>query len=739
MGDKKKKILKISLSAVAILLAAIIIFLALAIIFNVKRLKSFKMVSIKDFFAQTKASIYAFPKQFLISYAFLLIASIAGISYLFYKNKLKTSLLKPNKYWYRNEIDNSGVSNETFDKKFKVAPNYAGNQNNANWVIKFDSNLNKWWVNEPESDINSVVLGGVGSGKTQRALLPNIIYNSHLRYKYRANFCIPDPKKEIIKMVGKKLEKQGYKIYAVDFSDTKKSVGWNPLSFAYKLAHRVPEGHPKWEDNMNEAISEINNVVEQLKWGNNSDGNPMWVDNAKLIVNVVAQFLLLLSIDRPDLLPERHFNLQSVASMCNLDAWNPKQKWISICYINAETNKRYYWAELFKNVKTIANIVPETLTGNLSHTTSALKNFTEDEFIKRLTRETKSFDLHGIVSSNEPYAIFIHYPDHKPSNHFLVSMLIDQIYQALIDCANSKEDLKLERKFFFMLDEAGNLPPILNLDNKVTISRSRNVFFQLVLQDYNQLKKYNTSTNHNVDSIIRSNLQFTYFLNSIDEKTLSDLSNSLGKKEVIKKSTSKSSSTSANGGSSSESESVEEKPLMSVAEIKAKNKEYAIIQKIGFLPMIVKTKLAYKYFSNDNYVFECDETENTVNESWNYQDLPDVELPVRNPIKNYDQLNDSSRAKKAREESLNKELNDKKVQKKLILEMQNARGSIKELSEYKDKISEWPKLALAWQKILSFQQKYKNKLSSELVNDFTKSINICLDQMNDIKTAGAKT
>ncbi|VEU67780.1 Type IV secretory pathway, VirD4 components (plasmid) [Mesomycoplasma conjunctivae] len=318
-------------------------------------------------------------------------------------------------------------------------------------------------------------------------------------------------------------------------------------------------------------------------------------------------------------------------------------------------------------------------------------------------------------------------------------MLIDQIYQALIDCANSKEDLKLERKFFFMLDEAGNLPPILNLDNKVTISRSRNVFFQLVLQDYNQLKKYNTSTNHNVDSIIRSNLQFTYFLNSIDEKTLSDLSNSLGKKEVIKKSTSKSSSTSANGGSSSESESVEEKPLMSVAEIKAKNKEYAIIQKIGFLPMIVKTKLAYKYFSNDNYVFECDETENTVNESWNYQDLPDVELPVRNPIKNYDQLNDSSRAKKAREESLNKELNDKKVQKKLILEMQNARGSIKELSEYKDKISEWPKLALAWQKILSFQQKYKNKLSSELVNDFTKSINICLDQMNDIKTAGAKT
>ncbi|WP_429992900.1 hypothetical protein, partial [Mycoplasmopsis bovis] len=44
-------------------------------------------------------------------------------------------------------------------------------------------------------------------GKTQRVILPNILYNSHLRLKYKSSFVITDPKKEIIKAVGKYYEK----------------------------------------------------------------------------------------------------------------------------------------------------------------------------------------------------------------------------------------------------------------------------------------------------------------------------------------------------------------------------------------------------------------------------------------------------------------------------------------------------------------------------------------------------
>ncbi|NEU02778.1 TraM recognition domain-containing protein, partial [Escherichia coli] len=119
------------------------------------------------------------------------------------------------------------------------------------------------------------------------------------------------------------------------------------------------------------------------------------------------------------------------------------------------------------------------------------------------------------------------------------------------------------------------------------ISRSRNIFFQFVLQDYNQLKKYNDKVD-GVDKTIRSNLQFTYFLNSNDEDTLKELSESLGKKEVKKISKSTSYDSRSKGSTSGTTENIEEKPLMSVSEIKSKNKDLAIISIIGYKPMLIK-------------------------------------------------------------------------------------------------------------------------------------------------------
>ncbi|MEI2462177.1 type IV secretory system conjugative DNA transfer family protein [Mycoplasmopsis felis] len=115
--------------------------------------------------------------------------------------------------------------------------------------------------------------------------------------------------------------------------------------------------------------------------------------------------------------------------------------------------------------------------------------------------------------------MFIHYSDENTANHKLVSMLVDEIYQTAIEQAKSnKKNLgyeKLERRLLFFLEEFGNLPKIPNLENKLAINRSRNILFNLVVQDMNQLKKYNTNENRETDKIILSNLQFVYFLNTL--------------------------------------------------------------------------------------------------------------------------------------------------------------------------------------------------------------------------------
>ncbi|WP_430000949.1 type IV secretory system conjugative DNA transfer family protein, partial [Mycoplasmopsis bovis] len=51
------------------------------------------------------------------------------------------------------------------------------------------------------------------------------LIQKYLRLKYKSSFVITDPKKEIIKAVGKKLTDQNYKIFAIDFSEPEYSNG----------------------------------------------------------------------------------------------------------------------------------------------------------------------------------------------------------------------------------------------------------------------------------------------------------------------------------------------------------------------------------------------------------------------------------------------------------------------------------------------------------------------------------
>lgn len=722
--DTRKRLI---MHAIIFVFVAILWFFLLAVCLNIVRVNEIQTEGFKGIVVETKTTIERHKKLFIVLYIVPLLAFVGFLVYLNFKQFFKRLFDKDDKiYWYWNEKTKNGVSQHEINKKFLVSPNTKNNQNNANWVIKFNKKLNKWWVNESSSDINSIVIGGVGSGKTQRVLLPNIIYNSHLRYKARTNFLVTDPKKEIIKYVGKKLERNGYKIYAVDFSDVKNSVGWNPLHYAYKLAHKTPYSREDLMNNINNAISEINNVVEQLPW---SGENNMWEKNAKAMITTIIKFMLLVSLEKPSVVLEEDFNLINVSSMLTLDAWTPNQDWYAIAKWKAEIEKDYHFTEVFKDIRAFSSTVSETLTGIISNAQSVLSVFTQDEFIKTIVRKTKSFDLEEITNQENPYAIFIHYPDHKPANHFLISMLIDQIYQALITKASNEEKLKLKRKFLFMLDEAGNLPPIINLDNKVSISRSRNIFFQMIYQDYNQLKKCNTRANPSADKVIRNNLQFSYFLNSIDESTLKELSESLGKKVVIEKSTSRSSG-SKQTSSNSVSESKREKPLMDVAEIKAKDKDYAIIQKIGYKPFFIKMRMAWQHFENDGYEYQCDELKKVETPLWDYQEVflkKRKSLSKENPKEKVPEPEDKENPK---DWSLKKITKTKTYNKTKLKELTNVLATIQ---GFQSKITNW-KTTIEMFKSISSKIKTDDDtyLNNYIFSEFDKNVKICFDEFESV-------
>ncbi|WP_051521813.1 type IV secretory system conjugative DNA transfer family protein [Mycoplasmopsis gallinarum] len=546
-----------------------------------------------------------------VCYALCLVFWIVLFNYRkvikFFDKKFSKKKEANNEGWLWNEKLNEG-DKKVFDKVFKV--NKKDNLRN-NWLIKYEKNLKTFYVNN--KDENVLVNGAAGSGKTQRVLIPNLLYMSLLNNDIKPNLIITDPKKEIIQYVGENLTNNGYDLYVLDFDNPELSMAWNPLSYAYDLVNKYDVLNSHFENELVNAYESLNNIVASLNWAK-GENDQMWSNQAKKLLISLLKFFLLLAVEKDEKLKiERdYFNFETVLSLVNLESFkgnntysykkeeNFKLKWLDLIKYKAEDKSNpllYYWASIYNDLKEYQTMADVTLSGILTNISAATAPFINDEKIKNLLRHTISFDIDKIVNSHSPYAVFIHYPDHKVANHFLISLVIDQIYQALIEKANKNSDLRLERRVNFILEEFGNLPKIANFDNKLSICRSRNVFFMLILQDYGQLKIYD-SQNKQGAKIIRSNCQINYFLSSGDDETLKVFSQSLGKKTVQKIST----STSKNGTSTTQSDTNEE--LMSIADLKAKENEYIVLTKNGFKPSLIKVDIIAKYVKNDNYFFK---------------------------------------------------------------------------------------------------------------------------------------
>ena len=73
-------------------------------------------------------------------------------------------------------------------------------------------------------NLNTVVIGGSGAGKSRFYAKPNIMQCS-------CSYIVLDPKGELLRDLGTLLEKEGYVIKVIDLIDMEKSHGYNPFHY----------------------------------------------------------------------------------------------------------------------------------------------------------------------------------------------------------------------------------------------------------------------------------------------------------------------------------------------------------------------------------------------------------------------------------------------------------------------------------------------------------------------------
>ncbi|APC50393.1 conjugal transfer protein (plasmid) [Virgibacillus halodenitrificans] len=138
--------------------------------------------------------------------------------------------------------------------------------------------------------------------------------------------------------------------------------------------------------------------------------------------------------------------------------------------------------------------------------------------------------------SDKPTAVFMIIPDYDSSNHTLASIFTKQLYTELAaNCAETKGK-KCFTRVQFILDEFGNMPPIDDMDQVMTVCLGRNILFNLVVQSYSQIKrKYGESF-----EAIKENCQNHIYIMSGNEDTIEELSKKAGHTTLISQSSNES-------------------------------------------------------------------------------------------------------------------------------------------------------------------------------------------------------
>ena len=345
---------------------------------------------------------------------------------------------------------------------------------------------------------HTLIIGSTGSGKTISCILP-LIFNLA---NAGESMVINDTKGELYSYTADYLKKHGYQIRIINLRDALASDGWNPLHLPYKYYKK---------NNIDEAGDMIENFSKSL-CKNLSSKDMYWEKSANAVLNALCYALIE---DAPS---ESQVNLYSIYNLLvehgtkTIDRFNSLDLYFQQKPFGSLSKMSYATGSFAKG---------ETRATLFSVLATVIKMFS-DTGIANLTSRT-DFELDDI--GKKKTAVFLIIPDEKESRHELASLFIDQCYQALVNTAQNMKDGKMPVRVNFILDEFANMPPISSISNKITVSRSRNIRFYLVIPDFDQIKE----TYKDSAGTIKSNCTNWIYLLTSDNETAKEISNRLGK------------------------------------------------------------------------------------------------------------------------------------------------------------------------------------------------------------------
>ncbi|MBQ7927067.1 MAG: type IV secretory system conjugative DNA transfer family protein [Lachnospiraceae bacterium] len=307
-------------------------------------------------------------------------------------------------------------------------------------------------------DSHTMIFGATGSKKTRMFAMPSI----GIFARAGESFVVTDPKGELYDRTIGDVVSYGYQGSCVNLRDFRAGVTWNPLSLPYRYYHN------------GKKTKAIEFAIEMSKMiiGEDSTEETFWSNTA---VDVFSGFILLLF----EKASEGECHIKGLA-----DLWKSyiSERRRTIAKIKDE----FGGSIVYQKISSLDNPSEKTVGSIEAFISMGLNKLgINEEFIDFLSQ--KGLDLQELAGKKN--AIYLVIPDENKSYHFIASLFLEQLYEVLIEKAQSEPAHKLPVRMNFLIDEFANIPKIGNMEAMITAARSRNIRFHLIVQGMKQLEQ----------------------------------------------------------------------------------------------------------------------------------------------------------------------------------------------------------------------------------------------------------
>ena len=404
------------------------------------------------------------------------------------------------------------------------------------------------WV-DAKGEPHALIMGASGSGKTQAFMFPLI----KILGRAGESMIVTDPKGELYEACGNLLKEKGYKLILVNFRDPKEGAAWNPFSYPYRI---YKEGNA---DKANELLQDL---ASNILIDPNNKAEPFWEQTA-------SNFFTGLSLGLFDDAPEEEININSINMMAEVG----EDRVGSSNYIKEYFKSKGELSPAYIAAASCINAPNETRGGIMSTFRTKTRIFSSQEALSEMLSYS-DFDIRDI--GKEKTAVFLKVHDEKTTYHALATIFVKQVYEALIAVAQTCPNLKLPYRTNFVLDEFANMPALKDVETMITASRSRNIRFTFVIQNFSQLNKV---YGKDVAETIKGNCGNFVYIMSTELAALEEVSKLLGdqKPEKAKK----------------DEAQKPIRPLFTVSDLQALKEGEVIINRFRSMPY--KSKLTYDW------------------------------------------------------------------------------------------------------------------------------------------------